>query len=104
LAFAVASPVFANESGNAPLAGLSDQTVESASDVAPDLSAIEDLEHRMDQELTADVNRILDSIVENRTDQQVRWLADHYFDSAIVGGRVEPDTSPVALTSPANQR
>lgn len=104
LLFAIASPVFANELGDEPVAALSDQAAEPALDMAPDLSAIEDLEHQMDQELTADVNRLLDSIVADRTDQQMRWLAEHYFDRATIGGRVSPDASPVVLASPANQR
>jgi hypothetical protein len=102
--FAIASPGFANEPGDEPVAALSDLAPEPALDVAQDLLAIEDLERQMDQELTADVSRMLDSIVTDLTAQQVRWLAQHYFDTAATGGRAPSGASPVALASPANSR
>jgi hypothetical protein len=94
LAFAIASPVFANEPGDEP--------AEAPSDMAADLSAIENLERQMDRALTADVSRLLDGIVSDRTDQQMRRLEQHYFGGAAAGGRVSPDAEPVALISPAS--
>ena len=47
LVFAIAPPVFAKESGDEPVAAPSDLAPEPASDVAPDLSAIKDLERQM---------------------------------------------------------
>ncbi len=120
LVLTIAAPIFANEPGDEPLAALADLTPEPGLDLAPesglgvtrepgldvtrDLSAVEDLEHQMDQKLTADVSRILDAIVADRTAQQMHWLAQHYFDAAAAGGRVSPGAPPVALISPANQR
>jgi hypothetical protein len=46
----------------------------------------------------------LDAIVADQTAQQVRWLAQHYFDGAAAGGRASPGASPVALVSPASPR
>ena len=104
LVFAIAPPAFANEPGDEPVVAPSDLAPEPALDVAPDLSAIEDLERQMNRELTADVSRMLDAIVSDRVAQQVRWLAEHYFDGAAAGGRVSPGASPVALVSPASPR
>jgi hypothetical protein len=120
LVLAIAAPVFANEPGGEPLAALSDRapepgldlapepglgvTREPGLDVAPDLSAVKDLERQIDQELTADVSHLLDAIVADRTAQQMHWLAQHYFDAAAAGGRVSPGAPPPALVSPANQR
>jgi hypothetical protein len=104
LLFAIAPPAFANESGDEPVVARSDLAPEPALDVAPDLSALEDLERQMNRELTADVSRMLDAIVADRVAQQARWLAQHYFDGAAVGGRVSPGASPVALVSPASPR
>ena len=104
LAFAIASPVFADEARDEAVAALSDPAPESASDVASDLSAIDDFERRMDRELTAEVSRMLDAIVADRTDQQMRWIAQHYFDGAADGDRASPGASPVAVASPANSR
>jgi hypothetical protein len=104
LVFAIASPGFANEPDDEPAAALADLAPEPALDAAQDLFAIEDLERQMDLELTADVSRMLDSIVADLTAQQVRWLAQHYFDGAATGGHVSPGASPVALVSPANSR
>jgi hypothetical protein len=104
LAIAIASPVFADEARDESAAALSDLVPESASDVAADLAAIEDFERQMDRELTAEVGRMLDAIVANRTDQQMRWLAQHYFDGAAAAGRVSRGASPVAVVPPANSR
>jgi hypothetical protein len=104
LVFAIAPPAFANESGDEPVAALSDLAPESALDVARDLLAIEDFERQIDEELMADVSRTLDAIVADRTAQQVRLLAQHYFDGTAAGGRVSPGASPVALVLPASPR
>ena len=104
LVFAIASPVFANEPGDEPAAAPSDLMSEPALDTAADLSAIENLERQVDRALMADVSRMLDGIVADRTDQQMRWLEQHYFDGATAGGRVSPDAAPVALVSPASSR
>jgi hypothetical protein len=104
LVFAIALPVFANEPGDEPVAALSNLAPEPALDVAPDLSVIEGFERQMDRELTADVNRMLDAVVADRVAQQVRWLAQHYFDGVAAGGRASPGASPVALVSPASPR
>jgi hypothetical protein len=100
LAIAIALPAFANEPVDESAAAKSDLAPEPALDVAPDLSAVEEFESQMDEELTADVSRMLDAIVAERTAQQMRWLAQHYFDHAAAGGRV----SPVALVSPTGPR
>jgi hypothetical protein len=92
LVLAIASPVFANEPGDEPTAAPSD------------LSAIENFERQIDRVLTANVSRMLDGIVSDRTDQQMRRLEQHYFDAATAGGRVSPDTEPVAQVSPASSR
>jgi hypothetical protein len=102
LVLAIASPVFASEPGDEPVAAPSDLAQEPALDVAPDLSVIEDLERQMDQVLTTDVSRMLDAIVADRTAQQMRWLAQHYFDGAAAGDRVSPGAPPVAVVSPAS--
>jgi hypothetical protein len=104
LVFAIAPPAFANESGDEPVVAQSYLSPEPALDVVPNLSAIEDFERQMNRELTADVSRMLDAIVADRVAQQVRWLAQHYFDGAAAGGRVSPGASPVALVSPASPR
>jgi hypothetical protein len=104
LVFAIASPAFADEPGDEPVAALSDLAPEPALDRAADLSAIENLERQMDRALMTDVSRMLDGIVSDRTDQQMRWLEQHYFDGATAGGRVSPGAAPVALVSPANSR
>jgi hypothetical protein len=104
LVFATAPPAFANESGDEAVVARSDLAPEPALDAAPDLSALEDLERQMNWELTVDVSRMLDAIVADRVAQQVRWLAEHYFDGAAAGGRVSPGASPVSLVSPANSR
>ncbi len=91
LVFAIASPVFADEPGDEPVAALSDLAPEPALDMAADLSAIENLERQMDRALMTDVSRMLDGIVSDRTDQQMRRLEQRYFDAATAGGRVSPD-------------
>jgi len=103
LVFAIASPVFADEPGYGPAAA-ADPVAEPALDPAADLSAIEDLERQMTRALTADVGRMLDGIVSNRTDRQMRWLEQHFFDGTTADGRVSTDAEPVALVSPANSR
>jgi hypothetical protein len=100
LVFAIAPPAFANEPGDESVAAQSDLASEPALDVAPDPSAIEDLQRQLDEELTADVSRVLDAIVADRTAQQMRWLEQHYFDGAAAGDRV----SPVSLVSPDSPR
>jgi hypothetical protein len=104
LAFAIASPVFADEARDESVEALSDLAPESASDVASDLSVVEDFERQMDRALTAEVSRMLDAIVADRTDQQMRWLAQRYFDGTAGGDRASPGASPVAVVSPANSR
>jgi len=104
LAFAFASPVFADEPGDEAPAAPPGPASEFASDVAADLAAVEDFERRMDRQLTAEVGLMLDVIVENRTDRQMRWLARHHFGAAAAGGRVSRGASPVAALSPANSR
>jgi hypothetical protein len=47
---------------------------------------------------------MLDGIVSDRSDQQMRRLEQRYFDAATAGGRVSPDTEPVAQVSPASSR
>jgi len=102
LGLAIASPVFANEPGDEPAAAPSDLVSKPALDTAADLSAVENLERQMDRALTADMSRMLDGIVSDRTDQQMRRLEQRYFDAATAGGRVSPDAEPVALVSPAS--
>jgi len=102
LAFATASPVFANDPSDEPAEAPPDLVSEAALDISVDLSAIENLERQMDRALTADVGRMLDGIVSDRTDQQMRRLEQHYFDGATASGRVSPDEEPVALNSPAS--
>jgi len=104
IAFAVASPVFANEPSDEPLAALSDLAPKPASNGTSDLSAIEDFERKMDRTLTADVSRMLDAIVVNRTDRHMRWLAQNYFDGAAVRGSAARGAPPASAASPTSTR
>jgi hypothetical protein len=102
LVFVIASPVFANAPADEPAGAPSDLVSEPAWDLTADLRAIENLERQMDRALTVDVSRMLDGIVSDRTDQQMRRLEQHYFDGATARGRVSRDEEPVALISPAS--
>ena len=104
LLFALASPAFANEPSAELAAAASGLALEPTPDEAPDLSAVEHLERRVDRELTTDVGRMLDAIVADRTAEQMHWLERHYFDAAAGRSRVPPGAAPLAQTPPANQR
>jgi len=104
IAFAVASPVFANEPHGEPVAVRSDLASNPALDVASDLSAIEDFERQRAQQLTADVGRMLDAIVVDRTDRHMRWLAHNYFDGAAVRRSAAPGAPPASAASPTSTR
>jgi hypothetical protein len=105
IAFVAASPVFANEPHGEPVAARSDLASNPALDVASDLSAIEDFERQRAQQLTADVGRMLDAIVVDRTDRHMRWLAQNYFDGAAVrGSAAAPGAPPASAASPTSTR
>jgi len=104
IAFATPSAVFANEPHGKPVAARPDLASNPALDVASDLSAIEDFERQRGEQLTADVSRMLDAIVVDRTDRHMRWLAQNYFDGAAVRGSAAPGAPPASAASPASTR
>jgi hypothetical protein len=104
IAIAIASPAFANQPSDEQVAAMSDLAPKPALDGASDLSAIEDFERQRDRELTADVSRMLDAIVVDRTDRHMRWLAQNYFDGAAVRGSAAPGAPPASVASPTSTR
>ena len=91
LVLAVASPAVADE----PIA----PAVVEAPEVSFDATAIEELERKLDKELTADVERMLDNVVEYRSAGQQRWVAQHFFDATAPPGPAPADVSLVSRSA-----